>query len=111
MFVRIWQFHVSPEKADEFRIAYGATGPWAQLFGRVAGFCGTELMQSVGDSNTYFTIDLWESPEAWAAFLRAWGESYAELDQRCETLTLSEIELGEFREVSGPKREPVHHDL
>jgi heme-degrading monooxygenase HmoA len=100
MFVRIWRFRVQPEKADEFRVAYSPAGPWAELFGRVAGYCGTELLRSTGDPNTYFTIDLWESSETWAAFLRAWGEDYAALDRRCESLTLSEFELGEFRDLS-----------
>lgn len=97
MFVRIWQFHVRPEKEAEFRAAYSPAGSWAQLFGRVAGYCGTELLQSANDPTTYFTLDLWESPEAWAAFLRAWGEDYATLDHRCESLTVSEVEIGEFR--------------
>jgi heme-degrading monooxygenase HmoA len=101
VFVRIWQFRVRPDKEDEFRATYGSTGPWAQLFGRVTGFSGTELLQSANDPHTYFTMDLWESAETWAAFLRAWAEDYAMLDKRCESLTLAETEVGEFQGIVG----------
>ena len=97
MFLRIWKFQVRPGKADEFRTVYGPQGTWAALFRRVAGYLGTDLLQSTTDPNTYFTTDRWESPEAWAAFLRAWGEDYAALDRRCESLTIAETEVGEFR--------------
>ncbi|HEX7336097.1 MAG TPA: antibiotic biosynthesis monooxygenase family protein [Gemmatimonadales bacterium] len=97
MFVRIWKFHVHPGRNHEFEAAYGPIGPWTRLFERVAGYCGTELLTDAGDANTYFTIDWWESAEAWAAFLRAWGEDYAALDRRCEGLALSEMEVGEFQ--------------
>ena len=97
MFVRIWKFRLRPERKEEFLAAYGPLGPWAQLFERVAGYCGTELLTDAGDQNTCFTLDWWESPEAWAAFLRAWGEDYAALDRRCESLAASEMEIGEFQ--------------
>jgi heme-degrading monooxygenase HmoA len=99
VFVRIWKFHVLPGKKQEFEAIYGAIGPWSQLLGRVAGYCGTELLTDAGDPNTYFTIDWWESSEAWAAFLRAWGEDYAALDRRCESLAVSDKEVGEFQAV------------
>ena len=101
MFVRIWRFHVRPGREDEFRAAYGSNGPWAQLFGRMNGFCGTELLQSANDPHPYFTMDLWESAETWAAFLRAWGDDYGALDKRCESLTAGETEVGEFQGVVG----------
>ena len=97
MFVRIWKFHVHPGRIREFETAYGPTGPWSQLFGRIAGYCGTELLTDAGDPNTYFTIDWWESAEAWAAFLRAWAEDYGALDRRCESLAIAEMEIGEFQ--------------
>lgn len=99
MFVRIWKFRVYPERNEEFRAAYGPTGPWAHLFERVTGYCGTELLTDAGDPHTYFALDWWESAEAWAAFLRAWSEDYAALDRRCESLTASEMEIGEFQEL------------
>jgi heme-degrading monooxygenase HmoA len=101
MFVRIWQFRVRSGKEDEFRAVYSSTGPWAQLFGRMTGFSGTELLQSANDPHTYFTLDLWESAETWAAFLRAWADDYAALNRRCESLTEAETEIGEFQGIVG----------
>jgi heme-degrading monooxygenase HmoA len=100
VFLRIWKFQVRPEKAEEFRTVYGPSGTWAGLFRRIAGYFGTDLLESAAESNTYFTIDRWESPEAWAAFLRAWGDEYATLDRQCESLTVAESEIGEFRSQS-----------
>lgn len=97
MFVRIWEFRVRPEKADQFLVAYGPGGTWARLFERVAGYLGTELLHSETHPNIYLTADRWESADAWTAFLRAWGDDYAELDRRCEMLTVSEGEIGDFQ--------------
>jgi heme-degrading monooxygenase HmoA len=97
MFVRIWQFRVPSEKADEFRNVYGPEGEWAKLFRREAGFLGTELLHSSTHPNIFLTIDRWKSAEDWAAFLRAWGDDYAALDRRCKRLTVSEGEIGSFR--------------
>lgn len=97
MFVRIWQFRVAPDKADEFRSTYGSNGAWAALFSREIGFLGTELLHSAEHPSIFLTIDSWESPEAWAAFLRAWGDDYAALDRRCDALTISEGEIGAFQ--------------
>ena len=98
MFLRIWQYRVRPDKTDRFRIVYGPTGAWADLFGRAAGYQGTELLQSASEPDTYVTLDRWESAEAWAAFLQAWPEDYAALDQRCDSLTVAETEVGGFFE-------------
>lgn len=94
MLVRIWQFRVPSDKAEEFRAVYSATGAWARLFQRQTGFLGTELLQSVTHPDVFLTIDRWDSAEAWAAFLRAWGDEYAALDRRCEKLTIAEEEVG-----------------
>ncbi|MFL5401755.1 MAG: putative quinol monooxygenase [Gemmatimonadales bacterium] len=96
-FVRVWQFRVPSEKAEEFRAFYGPEGDWATLFRREVGFVGTELLHSATHPNVFLTIDRWVSPEAWAAFLRAWGEDYAALDRRCASMTVSEGEIGNFQ--------------
>ena len=98
-FIRIWEFRVRPEKVDEFLLAYAPGGHWARLFERVAGYLGTELLHSPTHPNIYLTVDRWESAEAWAAFLRAWGEDYADLDRRCEELIVTEGEIGAFEAV------------
>jgi heme-degrading monooxygenase HmoA len=99
-FVRIWQFRVASDKADEFREAYGQDGAWATLFRREMGYLGTELLQSATHPNVFVTIDKWDTPEAWAAFLRAWGEDYAALERRCDELTFSEGEIGTFEAIT-----------
>jgi heme-degrading monooxygenase HmoA len=99
MLLRVWQFRVRSDKADEFRSVYGPAGAWAELFRRVAGFLGTELLQSTTEPDTYLTLDRWESAEAWAAFLQAHPEDYAALDQQCDSLTREEVEVGIFRNV------------
>jgi quinol monooxygenase YgiN len=99
-FVRIWQFRVATEKADEFRAVYGPDGAWAALFRREAGFLGTELLRSETHPNIFVTIDHWDSIEAWAAFLRAWGDDYGALDRRCDELRVSEGEIGSFQSVA-----------
>jgi hypothetical protein len=63
------------------------------------GFLGTELLHSAAHPNIFLTIDNWDSPEAWAAFLRAWGDDYASLERRCEPLSISEGEIGTFESL------------
>jgi heme-degrading monooxygenase HmoA len=99
-FVRIWQFRVASEKADEFREVYGPDGAWPALFRREMGFLSTELLQSATHPSVFVTIDHWDSPEAWAAFLRAWGDDYAALDHRCDELSMSESEIGSFSVIA-----------
>jgi heme-degrading monooxygenase HmoA len=106
MFVRIWQFRVSSEKVDQFRAVYGPAGDWAQLFQRETGFLGTELLQSATHPNILLTVDRWDSAEAWAAFLRAWGEEYTALDHRCEKLTVAEWEIGTFEALATVVHQP-----
>lgn len=102
MFVRVWQFRVPSEEADEFRAAYGLDGAWAKLFQRDTGFLATELLHSATRPNIFLTIDRWNSAEAWAAFLRAWGDEYAALDPRCKSLIVSEGEIGNFQVTAEP---------
>jgi heme-degrading monooxygenase HmoA len=100
LFVRIWQFRVASEKADEFREVYGPDGAWAVLFRREIGFLRTELLHSTTHPNIFLTVDSWDSAEAWAAFLRAWGDDYAALDHRCLGLSVSEGEIGSFESLT-----------
>jgi heme-degrading monooxygenase HmoA len=102
VFLRIWQFRVASEQADEFRRVYGPAGAWAELFAREIGFLGTELLQSTSDPDIFVTMDSWDSTEAWAAFLRAWGDDYTALDHQTQSLVTSENEIGAFE--SGPRQ-------
>src|SRR3954447_25832150 len=47
MFVRVWEYDVLPERAEEFERVSRGDGPWAALFARADGFAGTELFRSV----------------------------------------------------------------
>ena len=87
---------MASEKADEFRRVYGPAGAWAELFAREIGFLGTELLQSSSQPGIFVTMDSWDSAEAWAAFLRAWGDDYTTLDHRTQSLATSEDEIGAF---------------
>jgi quinol monooxygenase YgiN len=106
MFIRIWQFRVPAEKADEFRAVYDPNGEWARLFRRETAFLGTELLQSATHPDVFLTIDRWDSIEAWAAFLRAWGDEYAALDRRCDALSVAEEEIGTFEAFAKLAAEP-----
>jgi heme-degrading monooxygenase HmoA len=100
MFTRIWEFRVRSETADEFRAVYGPDGDWARLFRREVAFLGTELLHSASHPNIFVTIDRWDSEEAWAAFLRVWGDEYAALDRQCAALAIAEGEIGTFKAES-----------
>ena len=93
MLVRVWQYDVAPGHEGEFERLYGASGAWAQLFGRGAGYLGTELFRAVQRPGRYITVDRFSSAEAWHQFLSEHGTAYAELDSRCAELTREEIDL------------------
>jgi heme-degrading monooxygenase HmoA len=87
---------VRPDKVAEFRTVYGSHGEWAMLFRRAPGYLGTELLESTTDPTSYVTLDRWETGAAWEAFLHAWPQEYAALDQQSESLVLEEVEVGAF---------------
>ena len=93
MHLIVWRFAVRPEHRSSFEQAYGPTGEWARLFGRAAGYAGTELV-ALSDPGAYLTLDRWESAAAFAEFKHAWSQDYAELDQQLERLTDEETFIG-----------------
>ena len=93
MLVRIWQYDVAPIHEAEFERLYGATGAWAQLFARAAGYLGTELFRAVERPGRYITVDRFSSAEAWHLFLHEHRTAYAGLDSRCAELTREETDL------------------
>jgi heme-degrading monooxygenase HmoA len=96
MYTYIWAFDVRPDKDDRFRDAYGPEGAWVALFRRAPGYISTQLYQDQRDRHRYVTVDTWASREAHAAFRREFAAPFAELDARCEALTLREELVGEF---------------
>jgi heme-degrading monooxygenase HmoA len=80
-------------RTGAFAAAYGADGPWAQLFGRAAGYLGTELYHDSAQGDRYLTIDRWREEQDWLSFLRAFGPAYETLDAQLEGLADTERSL------------------
>jgi heme-degrading monooxygenase HmoA len=49
--------------AGAFTAAYAADGPWGELFGRAAGFLGTELYRDAARADRFLTIDRWQDEQ------------------------------------------------
>jgi len=96
MFVILWQFDISDEKAGEFEAAYGAAGTWAQLFKRSPEYLGTELLKDAYVPGRYVTVDRWVSEEAFRAFRAAHDADYEVVDRSCDSLTSGETRIGAF---------------
>ncbi len=103
MYVLVWRYRVARESEAAFTASYGADGDWARLFGRAAGYLGTELLRDAepdGPSVAFVTLDRWESPERYSDFLSRFDAEYRRLDEACEALTENETFLGSFRLAS-----------
>ena len=95
-FVVVWEFRVNPRKRRGFERAYGPDGEWATLFRKGKGFLGTELIRDEQDATRYLTLDFWKSRKDYERFRRQNREMYQLIDQRCESLTTRESEVGQF---------------
>jgi quinol monooxygenase YgiN len=95
MFVRVWEYDVHPERLEAFVTAYGGDGDWVQLFGRAAGYVGTDLLRNTDEPTRFVTIDRWTDQASWLAFLEEWGEAYHALDASLAGLTVSQRSLVE----------------
>jgi heme-degrading monooxygenase HmoA len=78
VFVRVWEYEVPGDRAAAFTTAYAADGAWGELFGRAAGFLGTELYRDAGRADRFLTIDRWQNEEDWQSFLHAFGAGRAD---------------------------------
>ena len=96
MYVIIWEYQVKADRLAEFESIYAANGAWAELFGKNAGYLGTELLRNKENPATYLTIDRWTSEEAFEHFKRDWGTEYQTLDAEYNGLTMNETLLGKF---------------
>ena len=94
----LWEFIVEARDVDEFQRHYGPRGSWAELFRQAPGYIQTLLLRDSADPRRFVTIDRWESAEAFRSFRSAFSRQYADLDSRCERLTVRENLLGEFDE-------------
>ena len=104
MYIIVWEYQVSFERAAEFSQIYGSHGAWTELFQKANGYLGTDLLHHASESNRYITIDRWVSAEAYETFLAEWRQEYDELDTRCEGLTEREIPLGKWEAIPGETR-------
>jgi len=95
VFVRVWEYEVPEERAGAFTAAYAADGPWGELFGRAAGYLGTELYRDSARPGRYLTIDRWRDERAWHAFLTAFRPDYESLDAQLEGIAAEERSLFE----------------
>lgn len=100
MYIVIWEYQVREERQAEFETIYAPNGAWAELFKKGSGYLGTELIRSEQTTDTYITIDRWDSKESYKLFLQQWKAEYAQLDRRCEKLTSRENRLGSFYRAS-----------
>ena len=104
--VIVWRFGVEPAKVAEFERAYGPAGDWVQLFRKSHEYIESELLRETPDDasgrdRVYFTIDRWQTRDAYEAFRENLAGPYAELDARCLKLTTVEKCLGKFDLVEG----------
>jgi heme-degrading monooxygenase HmoA len=104
--VVIWEFRVAPGKRREFESVYGPLGEWARFFGRTRnnGYVETQLIRDAAIPTRYLTLDFWTSPQAYDRFKKENQAEYQAIDQRCESLTKRESEVGRFQCVVGSDR-------
>ena len=91
----MWEYEVSGDRTGAFIAAYGPDGPWGELFGRAAGFLGTELYRDAARADRFLTIDRWQDEQGWRSFLSAFGPAYESLDAQLEGLAATERSLFE----------------
>lgn len=96
MFVILWEFEVKPGSEERFEKAYGPNGQWVRLFQHDPHFRGTQLRRDPARPLWYFTIDIWDSENAYNQFHTAKRAAYAELDRRGEKLTEQERHVLSF---------------
>jgi heme-degrading monooxygenase HmoA len=98
-YIYVWRFLVRPGSEAAFEAAYGPDGEWVRLFREADGYLGTELLRDRADPRSYITIDRWASREAWEACRVARAAEWKAIDERGETLTEHEEEIGRFEDV------------
>lgn len=95
----LWEFQVRAEARLSFEAIYGPEGDWNQLFRRSPEYRGTQLFRDIERPGRYLTVDHWTFRDAFRHFKSAHQDDYDVLDQRCESLTDSELLLGEFEAI------------
>jgi heme-degrading monooxygenase HmoA len=96
MFVILWEFEVKPGSESAFENAYGAQGDWVRLFQNDPHYRMTYLLKDTSRPQIYFTMDLWDSENAFENFKNANREDCRALDLTTGELTLRERFIGAF---------------
>jgi hypothetical protein len=109
MYVIVWEFQVSEARLPDFERAYGPTGNWAAFFKRSDAYRGAELLRAQreddgptetgGELGYYWTIDRWDSREAYETFNERFDAEYAAMDARFAELCDLEVCLGKFEVI------------
>jgi len=99
MYFLIWDFLVKENLENEFEKAYGNEGVWTDFFKKGTGYSGTLLIKDLADERKYFTIDRWESKDAYESFKCRNRKEYKKIDNQCEFLTEQEKLIGYFSDL------------
>jgi len=86
----VWEYDVPGERAGPFAEVYASDGAWARLFGRAAGYLGTELYRDAAKPGRFLTIDRWQDEQHWRSFLDVFGPAYQALDAELEGMASAE---------------------
>jgi len=100
----VWEFRVRSGKKHAFERIYGTDGVWARLFRGGEGYIRTDLIRDLKTPRRYLTLDLWISREVYTCFKKENRAEYQAIDERCASLTESELHIGEFQRGSSQKR-------
>jgi heme-degrading monooxygenase HmoA len=87
-----------------FEKTYRSRGEWAQFFCKDESYLGTELLHDPDQANRYITLDFWRSRSAYQHFKTKQRDTYQMIDERCESLTTHEAEIGQFSRESSKNR-------
>ena len=55
-----------------------------------------QLLRDMERERVYLTMDMWDSREAYEEFRKKRAVEYAQIDEKCEGLTKSELHLGTY---------------
>jgi len=100
LFLALWEFEVKPGCEEKFEKVYGAEGEWAKLFLRDSMYKGTRLVKDVERERVYFTLDSWETREAYEKFKKENATEYERIDRECEGTTVREVRIGEYAKAN-----------
>ena len=96
--LRVWKFRPPPSREQEFAVAYGSEGVWAELFGKASGYLGTRLYRPSEVGGWWLTIDRWSSLADFERFQEQFGIEYRGLDTELEGAAGDEEFVGAFEE-------------